>query len=455
MNEEIIRQNWEGIKDHIRTEYKLSNISYKTWIEGLTIARIEGNTVTIEIPSEKPFMLTYIENNYKILFKITITEMLNENYEIEFVLKGQSGAAPEPVQEPVPSYNNVRYESAGLNPKYRFDTFVVGNNNKFAQSACLAVAEAPGTTYNPLFLYGGAGRGKTHLMHSIGHYILEKQPDKKILYVTSEQFTNEVIESIRSGNANSMVRFRDKYRTVDVLLIDDIQFIIGKESTQEEFFHTFNQLHAAGKQIVLSSDRPPREMETLDERFRSRFEWGLIADIQAPDYETRMAILRKNADLTGRRLDDTVLEYIATNIKSNIRELEGAFNKIIAYSRLNNVDANLENAKEALRDIIYPDKSNILTPEMIANTVCEHYGVRLSSIASRKKNAENVVPRQVIMYLCREHTDATLDSVARLLNKKDHSTVMHGVDKIREELKVNPELRANVEIIQKKLNIPV
>ena len=422
MNEEIIRQNWAGIKDHIRTEYKLSNISYKTWIEGLTIARIEGNTVTIEIPSEKPFMLTYIENNYKILFKITITEMLNENYEIEFVLKGQSGAAPDPVPEPVSSYNNVRYESAGLNPKYRFDTFVVG---------------------------------KTHLMHSIGHYILEKQPDKKILYVTSEQFTNEVIESIRSGNANSMVKFRDKYRTVDVLLIDDIQFIIGKESTQEEFFHTFNQLHAAGKQIVLSSDRPPREMETLDERFRSRFEWGLIADIQAPDYETRMAILRKNADLTGRRLDDAVLEYIATNIKSNIRELEGAFNKIIAYSRLNNVDANLENAKEALRDIIYPDKSNILTPEMIANTVCEHYGVRLSSIASRKKNAENVVPRQVIMYLCREHTDATLDSVAKLLNKKDHSTVMHGVDKIREELKVNPELRANVEIIQKKLNIPV
>ncbi|MBR4764063.1 MAG: chromosomal replication initiator protein DnaA [Lachnospiraceae bacterium] len=454
MNEEIIRQNWENIKEHIRSEYQLSNISYKTWIEGLTISSIDKNTVTIQIPSDKMFMLNYIENNYRILFQITITEMLNENYEISFVLQGQKAAQaaePEPVRS---SAYNVNYENAGLNSKYRFDTFVVGSNNKFAHSACLAVAESPGNAYNPLFLYGGAGLGKTHLMHSIGHFILEKDPSRKIIYVTSEQFTNEVIESIRSGNASSMARLRDKYRTVDVLLIDDIQFIIGKESTQEEFFHTFNQLHAAGKQIVLSSDRPPKEMETLDERFRSRFEWGLIADIQAPDYETRMAILRKNAEATGRRLDDDVLEYIATNIKSNIRELEGAFNKIIAYSRLNNVDANLENTREALKDIIYPDKQNIITPEMIANTVCDHYGVRMSNVASRKKNAECVLPRQIIMYLCREYTDATLDSIARLLGKKDHSTVMHGVDKIRDELVINVELRNNVDIILKKLNVP-
>ena len=452
MNEKIIRQNWPEIKEHIRTEYQLSNISFKTWIEGLDLDSVSEDTVTIRIPSDKPFMLTYIEKNYKMLFQITITEMLNQDYDIRFVLQGRESVPAEP--EKKPSSYNTSVESAGLNPKYRFDTFVVGSNNKFAQSACLAVAESPGLAYNPLFLYGGAGLGKTHLMHSIGHFILERTPDKKIIYVTSEQFTNEVIESIRSGNASSMARLRDKYRTVDVLLIDDIQFIIGKESTQEEFFHTFNQLHAAGKQIVLSSDRPPKEMETLDERFRSRFEWGLIADIQPPDYETRMAILKKNAESTGRHLDDEVLEYIATNIRSNIRELEGAFNKIIAYSRLNKVDANLENAREALRDIIYPDAQTLITPELIANTVCDHYGVRLSNVASRKKNAECVVPRQIIMFLCREYTDATLDSIARLLGKKEHSTVMHGVDKIRDELQSSAELRANVDIILKKLGIP-
>ena len=232
----------------------------------------------------------------------------------------------------------------------------------FAHSACLAVSESPGNTYNPLFLYGGAGLGKTHLMHSVGHFILEQNPNMRVLYVTSEQFTNEVIESIRSGNSSSMARLRDKYRTVDVLLIDDIQFIIGKESTQEEFFHTFNELHQAGKQIVLSSDRPPKEMETLDERFRSRFEWGLIADIQPPSYETRMAILRKNVENSHFNVDDQVLEYIATNIKSNIRELEGAIKKITAYSRLNNVEITTENAKEALKDMIYPEKNDVVTP---------------------------------------------------------------------------------------------
>ena len=328
MNEELIRQRWLWIKDHVRTEYRLSNISYKTFIENLEIADIRDHTVYIRISSDKPIMLDYIVNNFKVFFQITITEMLDENYDVEFLLSNETKKEEEPVREHISMVSSQQIENANLNPKYRFDTFIVGSNNKFAQSACVAVAESPGNTYNPLFLYGGAGLGKTHLMHSIGHYILEMSPSKRVLYVTSEQFTNEVIESIRSGNAQSMARLRDKYRTVDVLLIDDIQFIIGKESTQEEFFHTFNELHQAGKQIVLSSDRPPREMETLDERFRSRFEWGLIADIQPPDYETRMAILRKNAEITGRHLDDEILEYVATNIKSNIRELEGAFNKI-------------------------------------------------------------------------------------------------------------------------------
>ena len=308
MNEELIRQRWLWIKEHIRNEYRLSNISYTTWIENLEIADIRDNIVYIRIPSDKPIMLDYIVNNFKVFFEITITEMLDEHYSVEFLLTDQV-QKEQPAEEHRSVVSSQQIENANLNPKYRFDTFIVGSNNKFAQSACVAVAESPGNTYNPLFLYGGAGLGKTHLMHSIGHYILEMSPSKRVLYVTSEQFTNEVIESIRSGNATSMARLRDKYRTVDVLLIDDIQFIIGKESTQEEFFHTFNELHQAGKQIVLSSDRPPREMETLDERFRSRFEWGLIADIQPPDYETRMAILRKNAEITGRHLDDEILEY--------------------------------------------------------------------------------------------------------------------------------------------------
>lgn len=452
MNDEIIRQRWTWIKEHIREEYRLSNISYKTWIEGLEIAEIADHTVYIRIPSDKPIMLDYIVNNYRVFFQITITEMLDENYDVEFLLTDGSAEKESP-SAPLPAVSSQQIENANLNPKYRFDTFIVGKNNNLAQSACVAVAESPGNTYNPLFLYGGAGLGKTHLMHSIGHYILEMNPSKRVLYVTSEQFTNEVIESIRSGNAASMARLRDKYRTVDVLLIDDIQFIIGKESTQEEFFHTFNELHQAGKQIVLSSDRPPREMETLDERFRSRFEWGLIADIQPPDYETRMAILRKNMEINGRHLDDEILEYVATNIKSNIRELEGAIIKIIAYSQLNNVEANLTNAREAMKDIIDPDSQNVITPDMILRVVCEHYDVRAANILSRKKNASLVIPRQVIMYICREYTDATLDAIAKLLGKRDHSTVIYGVDKIKNEMITNGELRGNVDVILKKLNL--
>ncbi len=453
MSEELIRSHWEEIKQHVREEYGLSDVSYKTWIENLQVYRVENHVVTIMIPSDQKYSLTYIDSKYRNYFRITITEMMQDDYDVEFILENnasfQDSSAPA---NRVSSYN-INYENANLNPKYRFDTFIVGGNNKFAHSAALAVAESPGEAYNPLFIYGGAGLGKTHLMHSIGHFILEQNPNTKVLYVTSETFTNEVIESIRSGNASSMARLRDKYRTVDVLLIDDIQFIIGKDSTQEEFFHTFNQLHAAGKQIVLSSDRPPKEIETLDERFRSRFEWGLIADIQVPDYETRMAILLKNASNSGHHIDDEILEYIATSIKSNIRELEGALNKIIAYSRLNNVEITLENAKEALRDMVYPEAGQTITPQYIAESVCEHFGVKLANIASKKKNAECVLPRQIIMYLCREYTDATLDQIAKILGKKDHSTVIYGEKKIREDLHTNDELKNTINIILKKMNL--
>ena len=292
-------------------------------------------------------------------------------------------------------------------------------------------------------------------MHSIGHFILEQDPDKKVLYVTSEEFTNEVIESIRGGNANAnaMTKLREKYRTVDVLLIDDVQFIIGKESTQEEFFHTFNVLHSAGKQIILSSDKPPKEMEILEERFRSRFEWGLIADIQPPDYETRMAILKKNAENYNKVINEEIFQYIATNIKSNIRELEGAYNKVIAYAKLNKkVEITLENVEEALKDIISPNEVKQVTPQLIVDVVAEHFGISPEDIVSKRRNSEFVQPRQICMYLCRQLTPESLQSIGKALGKKDHTTVIHGIEKITEEIKVNEELKNRIEIITKKIN---
>ena len=438
-----IKGNWTAIMESIKREYELTDISYKTWVEPLKYLNVINDVVHIVIPAEQSHMFNYISSRYTSFFQVTITEMFNHYYNVKFVLENDVKALEE---------NSSKYEQAHLNPKYKFDTFVVGSSNKFAHSASLAAAESPGDTYNPLYLYGGPGLGKTHLMHSIGHFILEQNPDMKVLYATSEEFTNEVIESIRSGNAASMTKLREKYRTVDVLMIDDVQFIIGKESTQEEFFHTFNVLHSARKQIILSSDKPPKEIETLDERFRSRFEWGLIADIQPPDYETRMAILRKNAETCSRKINDEIIKYIATNIKSNIRELEGAFNKIVAVGKLNKVDVTLELAEEALKDIIYPDKSREITPTLIINIVSEHFGVKPEDIMSKKRNSEFVLPRQIVMYLCRELTETSYVDIGKLLGKKDHTTVMHGVKKITGEMAVNEELKNKVDIIIKKIN---
>ncbi len=452
---EIIKNNWEIIKSTIQKEYDLSKISFNTWVAPLKLHKVENNTVVIIIPSDQGHALNYISSKYKSFFQVTISEMLDEEYDISFVLeKDVSSQEPEGHESKVSSnpVYNINYENANLNPKYKFDTFVVGSNNKFAHSASLAVAESPGEAYNPLYLYGGAGLGKTHLMHSIGHFILEQNPNMKILYVTSEAFTNEVIESIRSGNAAAMTKLREKYRTVDVLMVDDVQFIIGKESTQEEFFHTFNVLHAAGKQIILSSDKPPKEMETLEERFRSRFEWGLIADIQPPDYETRMAILRKNAENYDKEINDEIIQYIATNIKSNIRELEGAFNKIIAFAKLNKVELTLSSAEEALKDIIYPGQPKQITPSLIINVVSEHFGVNPEDITSKKRNSEFVLPRQVVMYLCKDLTEVSLSQIAKLLGKKDHTTVIHGIKKISEEMETNDELKNKIDILKKKIN---
>lgn len=453
MNE--IRDRWDEIKEIIRDEYDLTAISFNNWVEPLQFYKVEDDIVTILIPSAQARLLKYIQKNYYFCFKATISEVMNHEYDVVFIAeedaiaeKQETSAEPN---RPKKSVNNLKYESANLNNKYKFDTFVVGSNNKFAHSAALAVAESPGEAYNPLYLYGGAGLGKTHLMHSIGHFVLEQNQDKKVLYVTSEQFTNEVIESIRSGNAAAMTKLRDKYRTVDVLLIDDVQFIIGKESTQEEFFHTFNVLHSAGKQIIISSDKPPKEMETLEERFRSRFEWGLIADIQPPDYETRMAILRKNAEMYDKEIDDEIIQYIATNIKSNIRELEGALNKVMANARLNKQELNLALAEDALKDVIYPDQRREVSPSLIIDVVAEHFNISKEDITSKKRNSEYVLPRQIIMYLCRHMTDSSLQMIAAYLGKKDHTTVIHGVEKIEEKIQTDEDLKNKIETIQKKL----
>ena len=446
---DFIKESWDKIKDTLRTEYDLSDISYNTWVKPLSFHSEKDDVVTIMIPSDQAHALKYISSKYKSYFQVTISEMMNHTYDISFIL--EKDADDEMLSAPGTVYN-INYESANLNSKYRFDTFVVGGNNKFAHSASLAVAESPGVAYNPLYLYGGAGLGKTHLMHSIGHFILDQNPDMKVLYVTSEQFTNEVIESIRSGNAAKMNKLREKYRTVDVLLIDDVQFIIGKESTQEEFFHTFNVLHSAGKQIILSSDKPPKEMETLEERFRSRFEWGLIADIQPPDYETRMAILKKNAENYNKEINEDIFQYIATNIKSNIRELEGAYNKVIAFSKLNKVEITLDNVEEALKDIISPNAKKQITPQVIIEVVAEHFGISAADIVSKRRNSEFVLPRQICMYLCRELTTESLQSIGKSLNKKDHTTVIHGIEKITEDIKKNEELKNKIGIIKKKLN---
>ena len=459
---DVIKEKWEEIIQKLKVEYFLSNISFETWIRPLEVYEIRGNTLYLTVNFKAS--IEHIQNKYLLPLKVCIAEVTGTEYQIKFIPRDLPREQQRrylektaPVKEKTHKHKEVSpiAEKANLNPKYTFDTFVVGGNNNFAHAASLAVAESPGEVYNPLFLYGGVGLGKTHLMHSIAHYILDREPSKKVLYVTSETFTNDLITAIRNGktgNDLAMNAFRDKYRNNDVLLIDDVQFIIGKESTQEEFFHTFNVLHSAGKQIVLSSDKPPKEMETLEERFRSRFDWGLIADIQPPDYETRMAILRKNAEACNKPVDDEIFKYIATNIKSNIRELEGAFNRIIAKSKIENQsEITMELAEDALKDIINPDKPKEITPELIIEVVAEHFGVSPEDITSKKRNSEFVQPRQVVMYLCRKLTDTSYVNIGKLLGKKDHTTIIHGVNKIEDELKNNDELASKVETIKKKI----
>jgi chromosomal replication initiator protein len=449
---EKVIEKWEEIINTVKKEHDLSEVSFNSWIRPLEVYAVDGNKLYILVPSEQ-LGLSYISKKYYLPLKVAIAEITGIEYEIEFILpeqadqlniKGQKTVKKKPAAS--------KADHSNLNPNYTFDTFVVGNNNRFAQSAALAVAESPGEAYNPLYIYGGPGLGKTHLMHSIGHFILDQRPETKVIYVTSEEFTNEVIESIRNGNASSMTKFRDKYRTVDVLMIDDIQFIIGKESTQEEFFHTFNALQTQGKQIILTSDKPPKEMETLEERIRSRFEWGLMADIGVPDYETRMAILRKKTESDKFDIDDEVLDYIANNIKSNVRELEGALNKLLAYHNLENVDITMEVAEKELANIITPDKPREITPQLIIEVVSEHFHITVDQMISKNRSSDIARPRQIAMYLCKNMSSTSLDTVGALLGGRDHSTIIHGVKKITEEYDTNENTRALIETIKKKIN---
>ena len=460
MNE--VKEKWPEIIEHLRVEHELLNVSFNTWIKPLKVYDVIDDTAYILV--NKDSSVEYIDKKYRLPLMVCIAEITGKEYEIQFVSEDDDklneihNASIDNGQK---KKTKSLAEKAGLNPKYTFDTFVVGGNNNFAHAASLAVAESPGEVYNPLFLYGGVGLGKTHLMHSIAHFILDKNPKKKVLYVTSETFTNELIDALRNGktagNESAMLNFRDKYRNIDVLLIDDIQFIIGKESTQEEFFHTFNHLHTLGKQIIISSDKPPKDIETLESRLRTRFEWGLIADISSPDYETRMAILQKKIELDHLEkynIKNDVLDYTAANVKSNIRELEGSLNKLIALYKLNNnnnpIDIAL--AAEALKDIISSDNRREVTPELILDIVADHFGITVADLKSKKRDSEIAVPRQICMYLMRTMTDTALKGIGAVLGGKDHSTVKYGVEKIAKDIESDEMMANTINIIKKKIN---
>ena len=457
----IVQEKWPEIIEHLRIEHELSNVSFTTWIQPLKVYDVIDNTVFILVNMNAS--VEYIEKKYLLPLKVCIAEITGTEFEVMFISEDDDkldeiqNMAIEASQK---KKTKTAAEKAGLNPKYTFDTFVVGGNNNFAHAASLAVAESPGEVYNPLFIYGGVGLGKTHLMHSIAHFILDKNAKKKVLYVTSETFTNELIEALKNGrtagNESAMSKFRDKYRNNDVLLIDDVQFIIGKESTQEEFFHTFNHLHTSGKQIIISSDKPPKDIETLEARLRTRFEWGLIADISAPDYETRMAILQKKIELDHLEkynIPRDVLQYIAENIKTNIRELEGSLNKLIALYKLNNNDViDISLASEALKDIVSSQNNRKVTPELILDIVSDHFGISIADLKSNKRSADIANPRQISMYLIRTMTEVPLKGIGIILGGKDHSTVKYGVEKITNEMKRNETLSNTINIIKKKIN---
>ncbi|MCY6485371.1 chromosomal replication initiator protein DnaA [Clostridium aestuarii] len=444
-----LQQLWTKTLNIIKGE--LTEVSFNTWIKSIDPMCIEDEIIKLEVPND--FTRGILESRYKDLIINAIKLISSKKYKIEFLILSEEAFEIEKrskkTTKDTSSIINTEEMSCNLNPKYTFNSFVIGNSNRFAHAASLAVAEAPAKAYNPLFIYGGVGLGKTHLMHAIGHYILQNKPKTKVVYVSSEKFTNELINSIKDDKNTD---FRNKYRNVDVLLIDDIQFIAGKERTQEEFFHTFNALYEADKQIILSSDRPPKEIPTLEDRLRSRFEWGLIADIQAPDFETRIAILKKKADVELLNIPNEVMVYIATNIKSNIRELEGALIRVVAFSSLTNKEITVELAEEALKDIISNEQNRKITIELIQDIVANYFNLKIQELKSSRRTRNITFPRQIAMYLSRKLTDMSLPKIGEEFGGRDHTTVIHAYEKISTNLKKDESLNNVINDLTKKIN---
>ena len=447
-------ENIDALWDQVlaQMEKKVSKPSYETWLKSTKASSLQGDTLTITAPNE--FARDWLEGRYTHLISSVLYEVIGEELFVKFIIpQNQTNTDLDdvlPANKKKKKHDDESNEHSKymLNNKNTFDTFVIGSGNRFAHAASLAVAEAPAKAYNPLFIYGGVGLGKTHLMHAIGHYVLEHNPSAKVVYLSSEKFTNEFINSIRDNKA---VEFRNKYRNVDVLLIDDIQFLAGKEQTQEEFFHTFNTLHEESKQIVISSDRPPKEIPTLEDRLRSRFEWGLITDITPPDLETRIAILRKKAKAEGLDIPNEVMLYIANQIDSNIRELEGALIRVVAYSSLINKDINADLAAEALKDIIPSSKPKIITILEIQKAVGEHYNVKLEDFKAKKRTKSVAFPRQIAMYLSRELTDSSLPKIGDEFGGRDHTTVIHAHEKISKLFQTDSQLQQQIAEIKSRL----
>ena len=448
---QLVSKNWDAILEMLKNDFEIKPVLFKTFIEPLKVYDEDDDKVTILLDDDVyQHYDSYIKEKFYTFIKNSIEAVTGKSYNLNFISKEELESYDTEKSE-----NNQLIEraaSANLNPNYTFDTFVVGPNNDFIAAAAKAVAKDPNTDWNPLFIYGGVGLGKTHLMHSIAHSILENQKDARVLYVTSEQFTNEVIESIKEGVLAS-TKLRKKYRNIDALLIDDIQFVIGKERTEEEFFHTFNDLYQAGKRIIISSDRPPKDFTNIEDRIKSRFGNGMMAEINPPDYETRMAILKKRCELEHEHLSDEILDYIATNVNSNIRELEGAYKKVTALNKLVNVntEATLDIAKNALKDIINPNVKNVITIDSIIDVVASHYELSIDQICSANRSSNVAYPRQIAMYLCKQLTPASLKEIAAKLGKKDHSTILHGIKKIEEDLEA--EKKANKNDLSNKLDV--
>lgn len=467
-----LRDRWSNIKIKLKEEFNISDIAYKNFIKPLEIKRMSEDSVFIEIPfdTDNSIDIDYYNRRYMQIIQVAIAESTGKEYEIYFINRNNDNNLSDDNSIHTDNYdqinndkniNDIIIEETGsdrtersenniytsLNNEYTFDNFIVGKNSQLAHSAALAVADNPGIRYNPLFIHGGPGVGKTHLMQAIGNYILSRKPSTKVLYVTSEQFTNELVKSIQNG---SMVAFKKKYRNIDVLLIDDIQFIQRKEGTQEEIFHTFNELHSAKKQIVITSDKPPRELKTLEERLRSRFEEGIMADISFPDYETRAAILRQNFEKKNMEVSDDIIDYIASNITSNIRELNGATNKLNLISK--NRELTLDIVKENISEYISESSLHKTTMDDIIDVVCSYYQVSRDDINSSKRSKEIAHPRQVATYLCRILTDNSQEMIGKAVGNRDHSTVINSINKISEEINNNPTTAVEIDEIKSKLS---